>query len=435
MATKSDYKLSSLYRLKFFRGDYSDDLRKAVDYYKSKHCNNHKLLSFKLIVWCFRSLFRKYSSDRKITEKETITHIKKEEVLDINSRRINVGFLFGGGYGDVLIAANYLFKFKEKFDDVDVDVFVHDVNGLVGNANTIFYDGHIIRRLYPMKGYEHIFKEYDLFIRCNRVPNAIHVKINRLVEFEPELLDFYYEIEKYKKLNERYYTKAGITDGQSALLCILNERKRIQQPDVGGMLGITEKYEYPVLLKKDENNYLNEVGLYSCKYITVHRGLDTKFGKKSTKLWPVEYYEILIKKIKKEYPNIKIVEIGASHDRCPEFKGVDINLVEKTSMEEVKVLLKNALIHIDGEGGMVHLRHALSGAVSIVLFGPTDYRFYGYKENINIRGAGCAVSCEWAIRGWNVECLRGNRVPPCMGSIIPETVFEKFKNVMGLLEK
>ena len=422
--------LKGIVKKTLYRDDYFADFNNAYSYYQKKHMYNHRKFSLKLMIWLFRSLLRKYNSDNNSVVEEELT-VCKEDILDVNSSKLNIGFLFGGGYGDILIAANYVYKFKEKFGDINIDVFVHDSQGLVGAANTIFYDGHVIRKLYPMKGYETVFEEYDLFIRCNRVPNAIHVKTNRLSEINPGLLGYYYETEKYKKLNERYYSKAGITDGQSALMCVLEGKKRIQQPDVYGILGISEYYEYPLLTVINEDEYLKNLELKNQVYITVHRGLDTRFSKKSTKLWPVEYYDILIKMIKKKYPSVKIVEIGASHDRCPEFEGVDLNLVEQTSMEEIKILLKNSILHIDGEGGMVHLRHALKAGPSIVLFGPTDYRFFGYSENCNIKGNGCKVSCEWAIRGWNVECLRGEDIPPCMASIIPEDVFEKVKNIIG----
>lgn len=40
--------------------------------------------------------------------------------------------------------------------------------------------------------------------------------------------------------------------------------------------------------------------------------------------------------------------------------------------EKLKVILKHAKLHIDSEGGLVHLRHAIKGGPSVVLFGPTS---------------------------------------------------------------
>ena len=48
---------------------------------------------------------------------------------------------------------------------------------------------------------------------------------------------------------------------------------------------------------------------------------------------------------------------------------------------DLKILLKNALYHIDGECGMVHLRKALKTGPSVVLFGPTPIKFFSYSNN------------------------------------------------------
>ncbi|SEK21844.1 Glycosyltransferase family 9 (heptosyltransferase) [Pseudobutyrivibrio ruminis] len=413
-----------------YRSDFSADAKNKIDFYKRKS-KNHYSQALKMVGWLFVSLFRRYESDKKninVDLRESLTI----EDFDKESSKLNVGFLFGGGYGDLLIAANYIKKFKDKFSDVEIDVFIQDHNGQIGAANTIFFDGLIIRHLYPKLGYEAMFGKYDLFIQCNRVPNAKYVRFNRLAELNPELLAFYFQLEKYKKTNERYYSHAGITDGQSAITCIMHNKKRIQQSDVYGLLGISEEYEYPLPINVDENEYLSSIGLNNCKYITVHRGSDVRYSKDSTKLWPTEYYNILIKMIKKQYKDVAIVELGVSEDRCPIFSNIDVNLVGKTTMEEVKVILKKSLIHIDCEGGMVHLRHALKAGKSIVVFGPTDERFFGYEENYNVRGNGCASPCEWVVRGWNVECIRG-KIPFCMASITPETVFGYVQKEMGFI--
>ena len=124
---------------------------------------------------------------------------------------------------------------------------------------------------------------------------------------------------------------------------------------------------------------------------------------------------------------MKIVQLGFSEDRCPKFNNIDIDLIGKTSLEEVKIILNNSIIHIDGEGGMVHLRHALHGGKSIVLFGATSPEFYGYSENINLRGDGCSHWCEWITENWQAKCARGYDRPPCSYSLTPETVYNEFK--------
>ena len=108
-----------------------------------------------------------------------------------------------------------------------------------------------------------------------------------------------------------------------------------------------------------------------------------------------------------------------------------MDLVGKTNLEQIKPILQHALVHIDGEGGMVHLRHALGGGRSVVLFGPTSSEFFGYSENKNLVGGGCAVWCEWALNKWQEGCLRGSyETPPCMASITPEMVMEAADSII-----
>ena len=105
-------------------------------------------------------------------------------------------------------------------------------------------------------------------------------------------------------------------------------------------------------------------------------------------------------------------------------------------MEEVKALLKNSLLHIDNEGGLVHLRHALCAKKSIVLFGPTSDLFYGYAENENVRSNVCEEPCEWENAKWNISCKKIKEVEcyeaECMKKI---TIVELGKKVEKLLNR
>jgi ADP-heptose:LPS heptosyltransferase len=110
--------------------------------------------------------------------------------------------------------------------------------------------------------------------------------------------------------------------------------------------------------------------------------------------------------------------------------GIDINLVGKTDMERVKMLLKNSLVHIDGEGGFTHLRRALNGGKSIVFFGATSREFFGYKGNENLKGNGCDHPCEWLTKDWLNHCPRGYIEPPCMTSITPAMAMNAFRGIV-----
>ena len=129
--------------------------------------------------------------------------------------------------------------------------------------------------------------------------------------------------------------------------------------------------------------------------------------------------------IRERYPELAVVQLGVSRERCPAMEGVSVDLIGKSSIEQVKNLLKISAVHIDCEGGFVHLRHALNGGPAVVLFGPTPKRFFGYSENINIRGDGCPEPCEWKTADWQIRCVNGFEKQPCMLSISPEKVMDE----------
>lgn len=417
----------------FDRSNYYTDMEEFVKVYKSKYVHKHRKMAVLMIFWQMLSLFRRYDSDgNKVAVKENIDMQKVEQPwIKLRTDEVNVGFLLAGGIGDFVIVANYIYKFREKYgyDRIRIDVFAH--NSFLG-AQSVFQPGNVIDNLYPEEGNERTFCDYDLFVQITRYPNIKRRRLNRLAELKPELLDYVFMCEKFRAENDRFFSKAGITDGQSAMLEILKGRKRIQQPDIYGMLGITEQFEFPLEIYENETTYLQKLGLLDRPFITLNRGVDTRYSGNSTKLWPLPYYNILIRKIKAKYPDLVLVQLGASRERCPDMDGVDMNLVGRTSLEEVKVLLKHSLLHIDGEGGMVHLRHALRGGASVVMFGPTSADFYGYSENVNMVGNGCFSWCEWTVHNWQDKCVRNKEKAPCMCSILPEVVYGK---VIELLEE
>lgn len=345
------------------------------------------------------------------------------DTLHLSAKQINVGFLLVGGLGDIVVLANYIYKFRKKYDDenIRIDVFIHNS---YGSSKIIFYEGYMIDHLYEEKNYESRFRDYDLFIKISRYPDIKRRDCNKIISMMPELFEYISLCERFRTENARFYTNAGVTDGQGAILSIIDGKKRISQPDIYNFFGITEKYEYDIPIMEDSMTYLNDINLKPGCFITINRGVDTNYNGDSVKLWPYGYYNMLIKLIKKKYPGIVLVQLGASHDRSETFEGIDMDLVGKTNLEQVKVLLKHALVHIDGEGGMVHLRHALGGGKSVVMFGPTSAEFFGYSENENIVGNGCDTWCEWATKEWQKSCMRGFAFAPCMVSITPERVMD-----------
>ena len=175
-------------------------------------------------------------------------------------------------------------------------------------------------------------------------------------------------------------------------------------------------------LSAESFDILDKYDLKNKQYITITRSVElTKSQNNNVRLWPIAYYQELIKKMKQKYPEVKLVQLGVS--RCEELRGIDVNLLGKTTLEEVKAILKHSLLHIDGECGMVHTKHFLYGK-SAVFFGQTAIEYLGYENNINLKSNGCPHWCEWIVDDWQTHCIRGYDEPPCMTELKPDYVFE-----------
>ena len=351
--------------------------------------------------------------------------------LGLREDKINIGFLLRGGMGDIVIAANFLYKFRQRYNDeiVRLDVFADNPV----STKVVIYEGGLIDNLYNRKGNENNFRSYDVFFDLARYPDLKRRNDKKIRELMPELLEYIYLSERFRAENARFF-HAKICDGQSAAISIIQGKKRIQQPDIYGFFGITEKFEYDIPIMEDWEEFLGDFGLSGKRFVTINRGVDTRDAKDSIKMWSLDYCHEFARLFKEKYPDILLIQLGASSDRCPAIKNVDINLVGKTNLEQVKVLLKHAALHVDNEGGMVHMRHAINGGASVVMFGPTSADFYGYSENENLVGKGCDTWCEWIGQNWQNRCTRNDAkgmIAPCMLSLTPEMVMEAAERVLG----
>ncbi len=161
-------------------------------------------------------------------------------------------------------------------------------------------------------------------------------------------------------------------------------------------------------------------------YITVHNGVDSVVElQNSTKQLPVDRWEKLIEGVKNL--GIHVVQIGTSNEtRLP---GVDWDLRGETTFSELCFILKDALLHIDTEGGLVHMARA-ANKKSIVLFGPTSPDFFAYPQNINLVATECS-NCWWVTNDWLRECPLGKETT-CMDTIDISAIPDIVKNELKL---
>lgn len=156
------------------------------------------------------------------------------------------------------------------------------------------------------------------------------------------------------------------------------------------------------------------------RYLTINYGnvtLETQ--KKISKSWPLDRFVQLISLLHEAYPDIEIVQVGAAD--AIRLDGADCYALGHP-FDVLCEIMRHSILHIDIEGGLVHLASQL-GTKCAVLFGQTQVEFFGYPQNINImsqEGRSCHGCCH-LYRDFQ-HCARDLKEPECMYSITPEMV-------------
>ena len=338
-------------------------------------------------------------------------------------RTLIIAFRTNGGVGNVIICANFIKCFRETFKNIKIVVFGHPINDV---TEAIFKGQDFIDEYYNYCDLrESDFDYYDLIIDLRSFPEILKADFDKIHGINPKLFNLVKKWEDFHNDNRyvRYFTLQPYLNSQIYLYGILNNKTCVNIADIDNLLKLGKSFNLDLKIFKDEKKILKDLGLTRHKFITLQRGVNPFSGVvEAPKMWPLSNYDELVILLKKRYPKIKIVQLGESSDRCARIKGIDVNLVGKTTWEDIKILLKNALYHIDGECGMVHLREALNGGPSVVLFGPTPKEFFGYSDNINISTSACSHWCAALTSNWQKKCVLGTA--KCMSSIKPEFVIK-----------
>lgn len=402
--------------------NYFVKLQSRVDKYNRKYHSRPRKAAFKLMVWNLKCLFKKnkIKTQSEISQSANSSNFSGE--MKLRNSPLNIGFSMYGGLGDQLIAINFLKKFK-------------DFNGLKNSFFTIYASNiELVKSLLPKEllgihmipsnGDDITAENYDLFIQLIRFPEVCFYCEERIKKY-PRLLNI---IKKYNIFREHNYDIVSrnwrLGDSIVNMFCLNKGKSRLQQPDIDEILGIQKNFSLTPNISLSEKKVLSKFNLEGKKFITFNRNTDLSHDKHSTKLWPTEYYNELIRLIRNEYHDYTLVQLGVSEQRCETFLDIDVNLIGQTNLEELKVILKNADLHIDNEGGLVHLRRSLTSKKSLVLFGSTDVNVYGYDNNINLKMPTCPIACEWLTKDWSTVCMKTNcSNAPCMHQLTPDFVF------------
>jgi len=329
-----------------------------------------------------------------------------------------------GGIGDYLIAARYIRDLMEAVGAFRFDIYGgHKVAIALAFGTCSHFNKSYEEYLFEGK---EVWKEtYPLAIWISQFVTVYDEYMDKdaVRKTNPKLLDIAATIRRFIDRNDitPFIANHPYLDNalaRKAVFLGLN-RYTIAQ----GMSGIP--YGGDLLSFPSAPATLAKFGLSGKKYITIHNGFDEHLSEKCTstksmtKIYP--RFDDVIENVKDACGDIIVVQIG-TRTSVP-IAGVDVNLVNQTSLPEVAEILRHSLLHIDDESGMVHVA-ACVGTKTCVVFGPSVADYYVYADNINIYPRFCG-GCAWATRDWMTTCPRGlGEPPPCLTETPPAAVGE-----------
>jgi hypothetical protein len=324
-----------------------------------------------------------------------------------------IAFRIDGGLGDYIIAARFIRDFMAEFEQEEFDIFckkpaiakwVFQNSARCRSILDAKVDTPMIRRLYLAK------------VDCLTYLEIPHVK-----ESHTRLEALASTVQSAKKRLRHITSQYPHLDGYLGRYATLKGQNRYTF--VGSMAGVAyggDELELPY-----DATVLDRLRLRERGFLTISNGYDlnavqyapSSFG--STKVYP--HFAELVSLLKARFPNVPIVQIG--NESSTKLAGVDIDLIGRTTLNEAAGLLRGSRLHIDNEGGLVHVARSF-GTPCCVIFGPTDPDYFGYPDNINIRPRQCG-NCWWMEPTWMTKCVRGDSLPSCMFDQPAQGVFER----------
>jgi len=135
----------------------------------------------------------------------------------------------------------------------------------------------------------------------------------------------------------------------------------------------TSNEEKNIVRKKIDNNF---------HYVVIFPG-----GNWKPKIWSVQLYNKLLHLINNKFSNIKFILVGSTYERKLYTKVLKENLSNDSfinlmgeSLTLTSAFMKKSSLFIGNDSGLMHMSVA-SKLSTIGLFGPTDDKLYGHKEN------------------------------------------------------
>lgn len=334
--------------------------------------------------------------------------------------KLRVLFWLAGGLGDGACARRLVLAYREQMPEAQFFIYAQ----LPDVAKTLFGGDDNTTILADEKIH---WADYDLVVQVCLTAKFLHVDSARIGRLAPTFLPAFERAQEAQNnlgelLDDPFLTEAAL--GRWLY-------------DWGGRRFDLLSYTGGVALPHDETRrlktepkILEKYGLSGVPYITFHDGTSsaqTVGNKRPTRAWPAVRWCEFFRLFKREFPQIKLVQLGGKNS--PIYEEADFNLVGKTPLSDVPSLLQGAKAHIDTESGLVQLAQYLD-VKSVVIFGPTDQEFFGYAKNINLAAGPCG-GCMWSTAGWVFACPLGHKAAPCTEAVRAQDALKALKKIVA----
>lgn len=347
--------------------------------------------------------------------------------------KASVAFRLNGGMGTFIMEMNFIQYFYDKFSEcVDISVFSFSEKTSMEIYGEQYFVSH-----YGSRG-EFFPEDHDLAVDINWFVKVVQKNDKALREADESgelfaLVKTWIEFAENSRTKHFFTPDTNMFDPNIHVFATAKRQNRLQIADIDGSLGVSKHYRFTVLSENDEE-VLQKFGLEKGKYITIQQGVDAACNTQfSPKQWPNEYYSELCDICHSRFPGIKLVQLGELENNLP-VENADLCLLGETTLAELKVVLKNALLHVDGDCGMVHLRRAMHAGPNIVMYGNLPDNVYGYNEDHRVRSNVCKYGCAKMFDAWKRRCYKGT-LPECMTAIRPEKIADIIGSHLDALDK
>lgn len=313
----------------------------------------------------------------------------------LNKKYSDIAALWMGGIGDAVMLGYLCRALKRKYSNSVITAIIRDFH-----QNQLFtFDAPNIRAFASNKNWRDTIKEnknlYDMVYEFNRAPMLWQKGVSKPL---PENYTDWTQASETIKQNwdgtiwEYYAYKLGLE-----------------------LIGDDLRIPLRPLKKSTWIGYYKTKYKLPDNYITIHTGTDQGLGKMKT--LEFDKVQAIAAGLKKAgYNVVQIIK-----DKDEKIDGV--LHVDPHNLIDLMYILNRSYLHLDNEGGLVHLAHAV-GSISLVWFGATSPKLYGYKDNINLYLHECP-SCWWAKSDWSRVCMEGESICKNLAVVNTDWIIKK----------